>query len=238
MQNAASDLATRLEQNIGPLSRRCTEAMYGDPFWSARFGARGRAHAEADSGYHVKYVAAALRADDVTVFKKYALWLRGVLVSRNMCSWHLAESFRQLTLAMRAEHLEGVDRAAEVMHEGALALGYQAGDAGELTAHLANIERQAQPESCYRIAELLSFLADGLAHSDDRTFACHVTFLNDTLARDASEHRALLDTLRTLREAALNLLSATAGSRVAKLIDSCGLLEVPPPPTSNDAFAL
>ncbi len=45
-----------LEALTPALSRRCTDAMYADPFWQARFGQRGRHHADEDSGYHVRYL--------------------------------------------------------------------------------------------------------------------------------------------------------------------------------------
>lgn len=224
MQNANEDLARRLEQRTTELSRRCIEAMYRDPFWQARFGDRGRRHAEEDSAYHVKYVVAALRAGDRAVFENYTIWLRGVLASRGMCSWHLAESFRQLTLALGAEQIMGAEPAAELLAVGGHALEYHAGPAAPLTAHAqelkARVEQQLGGEG-YRLDELLSFVQDGLSRGDSSALPRHVAFLQSTLSSEPLERAQLHDTLSALFDAAAAWLAPGDAASLRTTLEAC-----------------
>lgn len=199
-------LAARLEAKAVALSRRCVEAMYRDPFWDRRFGERGRRHAEADSRHHVQYAVSALRADDIGIFRHYARWLRGVLAVRGMCSWHLAESFRQLALALAAESIAGAEGAVAVLDEGARALRYVDGPAGALAhaadAIRADVQAAVPLAAPYRLDELMSFLADSVALDHRTGFAAHVAFLEATLAADNPEREALARTLTALQHTA------------------------------------
>lgn len=222
-ESTGRDLAARLEERVQALSQRCTRAMYADPFWQARFGDRGRRHAEADSAYHVKYTAAALREGDMAVFENYALWLRGVLAARGMCSYHLTESFRQLTLAMQAENIPAAESAASVLAAGSRALDYSEGAAGELDEAREELRTAVTASlggSSYRLEELHSFLADALARVDAQSFESHVRFLATSLARDDAERRALSGTLAALRDAVAGRLSAESSGRAVALIDA------------------
>lgn len=222
-ESPGRELAARLEQKASVLSQRCTVAMYADPFWQARFGDRGRKHAEADSAYHVKYVAAALREGDMGVFKNYALWLRGVLAARGMCSFHLAESFRQLTLAMQAEAVDDAQLAAEVLAEGVRALEYTDGAAGELDANreaLRDGVAASLGSASYRADELLSFLADALARVDAESFKAHVRFLERSLTTGEQERQALHATIAAIRAAAVPRLSVESAARLVALAEA------------------
>lgn len=108
--------------------------MYKDPFWEQRFGARGRHHSQKDGDYHVQYLLQALAADDARVFESYAKWLREVLVTRGMCSAHLAENFVRLADAIDAEPWDDRARASAILRRGASALRYTEGDAAALEA--------------------------------------------------------------------------------------------------------
>ncbi|RYZ07557.1 MAG: hypothetical protein EOO73_11300 [Myxococcales bacterium] len=199
---SAASLTTELETKIVALSRRCIQAMYEDPFWMARFGERGRRHAEQDSEFHVKYIASALRADDVALFENYARWLRGVLASRGMCSWHLSESFRQLAAAMHAEGVAEPEPALAVLDAGRAALHYQTGDAAPLavqsTTTLGAL-RDRLGEDSYRLEELWSFLLDSVDRQDASAFRGHVDFLSRTLVADEAERLKLARTLSALQ---------------------------------------
>jgi hypothetical protein len=192
--------------------------MYRDPFWQARFAERGRRHAEEDAAFHLKYVSAALREQDLGVFRHYAVWLRGVLAARGMCSLHLGESFRQLTLALGEEGIAHAELAAEVLAAGVRALVYADGDAGELEAH-ADVLRERDG---YRVEELVSFLLDGIARGDGATFCAHVAFLDARLA-GPSEREALRQTLVALKAACLGLPPAPGVARAIQLLDGASL---------------
>lgn len=227
-ESPGRDVAARLEKNAVVLSQRCTQAMYADPFWQLRFGDRGRQHAEADSAYHVKYVAAALREGDMAVFKNYALWLRGVLTARGMCSLHLAESFRQLTLAMQAEGIDGAELAADVLDEGVDALKYSEGAAGELDANREALRRTVAASlgtASYRADELLSFLADALARVDSESFTAHVRFLERCVTNSEQERQALQATIAAIRSVAVARLSAESAAALTALAEAAAAPE-------------
>jgi hypothetical protein len=215
-------LADDLEALTPALSRRCTDAMYADPFWHARFGQRGRHHADEDSAYHVRYLCSALRAEDPEIFRRYAAWLRGVLASRGMCSWHLAESFRQLAAAMREERVAAPEPAMELLKEGERALHYTQGDAGALQRAAAAVAGQvrAQVPSSYRLDELLSFVADAIDRRDTSSVPAHVTFLRTTLARDEAERAALRRTIEAIEVAVDGALGPAVGAGVRALFAS------------------
>ena len=215
-------LASVLEAKVQRLSQLCIQAMYRDPFWEARFGARGRQHAEQDSAYHVKYVVAALRADDHRVFENYVIWLRGVLASRGMCTWHLGESFRQLALAMAAEQVAEHERAVAVLEAGAAALLYSEGPAAALQARseqaLGGVLARS-PEPPYRLDELWSFLLDGVARVDSQAMAKHVAFLQQALTTTESERTRLSHTLQALHQCCEH--EDIGAARARALIEAC-----------------
>lgn len=218
---APDALIANLEQKKGALSARCIEAMYRDPFWQARFGDRGRRHAEQDSAYHVQYVIAALREGEVNVFCNYAVWLRGVLCSRGMCSHHLAESFRKLVRALAEEGVADAEPAAAVLLRGVESLRYGTGAAAELEQQETTLEGQLRAELAsepYRFTELASFLKDALARGDGQGWAQHLTFLRERLAVSEAERAELDATVSALAPAALSLLSPDAARLAASLI--------------------
>jgi len=215
------DLASRLEARAPALSLRCTNAMYLDPFWRARFGGRGRRHADEDSAFHVQYVVASLRSDDAGIFRGYAGWLRGVLAPRGMCSWHLAESFRQLTVAIRDEAIEGARPACAILADGVRSLAYASGDAGVFEARseaIATRARRVLGSDAYRVDELLSFVGDTIDRGDDRSLASHLDFLRVVLAGAAGAGAALERTVGAIAAAAAAELPGPLGDRVRGLV--------------------
>jgi len=154
----------------GPrLSARVLAEMYADPFWAARFGERGRHHARNDGELHLKYLAEALDSNSVTVFSSYAHWLRELLVSRGMCSRHLAENFTLLADAIEAEPWSDRARAIEILRAGADSLRYTTGPAAALEAL-----RAVTPDP--PADTLLSYLADALAFDQPGWFAGYIAF--------------------------------------------------------------
>ena len=93
-------LREALKARARELSQQVLDRMYENPFWMERYGERGRRFANEDSLHHIDYLDQALAAGDAGVFTRYARWLRSVLVSRGMCTEHLAENFRLLAEAI------------------------------------------------------------------------------------------------------------------------------------------
>lgn len=61
-----------------------------------RFGERGRSNCRQDILYHLDYLQSALASNDPGIFTQYALWLKDVLVSREVPVAHLSISFELL----------------------------------------------------------------------------------------------------------------------------------------------
>jgi hypothetical protein len=143
--------------------------MYEDPFWRERFGDRGRHHAGRDGDYHIQYLVEAISANEPQIFVKYARWLREVLVTRGMCSRHLAENFERIAHGIGQEAWPDRERAVAILEAGARALAYEEGDA-------AAIDR-ARETAAEELHHLLSYLADAMALHRPELFAQHVAFL-------------------------------------------------------------
>ena len=163
-------LAESLAEAGPRLSERVLAEMYADPFWAARFGDRGRRHARADGDFHLKYLVEALESNSLGVFENYARWLRELLVSRGMCSRHLAENFTRLADAIAAEPWDDRARATEILHAGAAALRHRTGPAAEIEAMRATTAGDAATDT------LLSYLADALAFEQPSWFGAHTAF--------------------------------------------------------------
>lgn len=181
-----NELLERLRVDGPRLSARVIGEMYADPFWLERFGPRGNGHASADGDFHVKYLVAALEADDPGVFANYARWLRDLLVARGMCSLHLRDNFLRLARAIAAEGWPAGAAAVGVLEAGASALAHDTGDAAAVEAARADVERAAAAlangagdgaaDAGAELQHLASFLADSLAGASDR-LGPHVAFL-------------------------------------------------------------
>lgn len=205
-----TDLATEIERAGKRLGGRVLDAMYEDPFWEARYGARGRLHADEDSAYHVTYLVEALRSGNSQVMTRYACWLRSVLVPRGMCSAHLAENFERLAALISAE-LADVAPALRVLEEARLALRYQSGPGAfleakapelirALKARLGELDAPGVPTHA-RPASLLSYLADALQLQRPELFLDHVGFLLRFYRAQPRSSQRLANTLAALEGA-------------------------------------
>lgn len=151
------------------LSQRVLDRMYENPFWMERYGERGRKFADEDSLHHVRYLDQAIAADDAQVFERYARWLRTVLVSRGMCSEHLAENFRLLSQAIGDAALPDAEVACRILQRGDDCLRYEAGQAAQLEQRreqLVTSVRDAVEGSRLREDDaryLVSYLVDATA---------------------------------------------------------------------------
>jgi hypothetical protein len=195
----SSALRQELASRAVILSQRVLDHMYENPFWMERYGERGRRFANEDSLHHINYLDQALAAGDAAVFTRYAQWLRTVLVSRGMCSEHLAENFRLLAEAIAADSLPDAERAGEILLAGQRSLAYDQGDAAVLEAEktrLIDAVREAEDPSAPMREDdrryLVSYLIDAAATGDSgpfETFAARFP-QNVTAALAAAASRA------------------------------------------------
>lgn len=195
-------IADLLLAHAAPIRRHAVDAMYADPFWDARFGERGRRHADEDGDFHVGYLAEALRLGSTAHFASYARWLRDVLVTRGMCTRHLSEQLRCVADAVEALGVlpspddarvarEYVDAARDGLRypEGSLARAVQDAESRAPAAEDALAARfygagGLPPRDRLRAdaADLISFLADAVSLERPALFAGHAQWLEGFFA--------------------------------------------------------
>jgi hypothetical protein len=175
-------LAERIGARAEELARRSTERMYEDPFWEARFGARGRRFAEEDGRHHVDHLVLALLAGDAAPLAEYASWLRVVLTTRGMSSRHIEQNFARLRQAIDDVGVEDAARAHEFLDaaaravrpegtgalalfdaRGALAVAARRRFEGEHAAWVVAGDADTPGSTDDEIATLASFLVDAVA---------------------------------------------------------------------------
>lgn len=182
-------VASALRAHAKTIAAKVTDETLDDPFWTERFGARGRENTEKDAAYHVEFFAQAIDAEDPEIARRYARWLRTLLTTRGMCTAHIDENFVRLervvteVVGSEAEAVRPYVAAAReaLRHEGV---------AGELEAsaeaiakavanELGSAEKTASRDADTRL--LLAFLADAIALDRPATFVDHVHYVR---ARD------------------------------------------------------
>ena len=202
MTDPHAALAARLDARRPELAARSITAMYAeDPFWEARFGARGRKFSDQDGVSHVQYLAQALRDGSPARLETYARWLQVVLTTRGMCSRHLARNFATLLEAMEAvdvtdrqlavPYLEAAARA--LRHESPIAAALQ--DAEDVVAERAltllrdghrdwsqwaDAAREARVRQ--ELVTLASFVADASQLGTATHLAAHLAWLEGAAA--------------------------------------------------------
>jgi len=216
-------VADELQRRVPALSRRVIEDMYRNPFWIERFGVRGRGNADQDGGYHVSYLVEAVRSGSPSVMTRYAQWLRSVLVSRGMCTRHLADNFTRLADAIAAEEEPTFTIAVDLLRQSEAALLYEPpaprtlqlqaltlaratavrlrGDYPDWYQESDTGWRRCQDDLLYH----LSYLADAVAASRTDLFTGYVRFVAGFLQKrgvPTSHLDATLETLATKLQAA------------------------------------
>lgn len=178
-------LVERLRDARAELARGVVDTMYEDPFWMARYAARGREHSEADLERHVDYLAQALAAADEGILRAYARWLQTVLTTRGMCTAHLGESFARLA-ALVAVRIPDSALAGRYLAEAQEALIYAAGSGRALQlASAAIAARSTQARGA--MDHLISYMADAVVLDDASHLVAYVgvTLGVEREARDA-----------------------------------------------------
>ena len=181
------ELADLLEARAGALAGRAMEAMYANPFWDERFGERGRVRAAEDGRYHVTYLAEALRAASPDILTNYARWLRTVLVTRGMCSRHLAENFARLAEAIEADQIPGSASALEYLSAARDALAYRDGPAEALDAVTPKLVRQTAAHLAREHPDWLDRWGHGVRTRCEDDLLYHLSYLADAVASGRSD---------------------------------------------------
>ena len=201
-------LIVALKERRRELAARSIAEMYRDPFWTQRFGERGRKFADEDGLHHVDYLVRALEAGTSEVLTEYARWLQVVLTARGMCSEHLRENFERLARLVVEAGLPDAQLAARHLADAQQALQYPSGigrevqeTAARLGSSLSGLGRDAQL--------LLSYLADALNLEQPELFEKHVAWLR---ANGHAGTDSVLEAIarHTLPEAARALVSRCA----------------------------
>ena len=179
--DATEEQARAIEAHAEQVARTVYARVYRDPFWDARFGKRGHYHTERDGNYHLSYLAQAVRARAPKVMAEYALWARGMLVPRGMCSHHLAENFGMIRDALAEQGIAG--DAAAILDAAALALTYTDGPSGALDriaeGAVGTLAVQGGTSSTARDwRHHLSYLADAVALGRPELFSDYLAFLD------------------------------------------------------------
>ena len=184
-----------IERDGRALSQKVLDEMYRDPFWTERYGDRGRHHADEDSDFHLRYLSRAIAAGDAGVLRRYAVWLRELLATRGMCTRHLDENFRLLAREIASQPWPDRERAVAFLAQARDALSYEAAEARELqqrTDELAEAiareftqrhprgwKRDERGEHALRddAANYVSYVSDSLAFGKADTLITHTQWL-------------------------------------------------------------
>lgn len=209
---------TRHEALIGQLEAACERLtdrvlgeMYADPFWRERFGERADKHGRQDGRFHVQYLQQALAEDEPAVLENYARWLQQLLISRGMCTLHLAENFERLAVAVADERWPDGQAAVDLLRAAEAALAYPEGLAGEVQRRAETIVLAAavalakageeEPLQVAELATLVSYCADALALNSPQVLADHVAWLAGYLERRGVPRVRLTRRLEAIRAA-------------------------------------
>lgn len=232
-------LLTALDDSGASVATYATDRMYADPFWTARFGARGRVRSDEDARYHLQYLKTAVQGADPKLFEHYACWLRDVLVPRGMCSRHLAQhlGFMREAIALRIGPMAAP--AVGILHRGELSLAYAAGPqaalgklAAAIVVRVVTAIKDARPEwqahfeerGAVRLDEhvllLLSYLADSVAASRPDLFEGYSTFMGTFLEARMWPSELWTDLLREVSAAIGEVLDDTDREPVLAVLSS------------------
>ena len=182
-----SDLLALLEVHAHELSERVYQEMIADPFWLARYGDRAKVNMRQDSVFHLRYLREAMSAGSPEVLVNYTKWLQELLLSRGMCSLHIAENYDRLARAIEERWPGAAAPAVELLEAGKRALLPEGGPAAALVrgseAVVDAASDRVEPETILELRHLVSYLADALAFGHHDRFAAHGRWLDGFLGR-------------------------------------------------------
>lgn len=179
-------LATGLSAPAAGVNTRVLQRELADPFWLARYGERARRFIQEDGAHHLRYLDEAIAGGSDETFVRYARWLRGVLVSRGMCTHHLVRNFELLGQVLVESGRPDAERANAVLDAGIAALRPR-GEAGRFSdaaerridddaATIARTSGADVDQVRRDLRCLSSYLADAVADGRDAIFLEHVAW--------------------------------------------------------------
>lgn len=217
-------LADWVQTNGGSISIGVIDAMYArDPFWLERFGPTKLKFAHEDGGFHIRHLVSALRVGRDDVMENYGRWLREVLVSRGMCTKHLADNFVMLGDALKRSAPMDATPAVRALEMASAALAYIHNDARKLqdaATHLATqwmlrLGIAPTPELQLDALTVLSYAADAFGFASARPLAGFVAYrVRQTKARGLWARCSIEDLRRELVTVVESGVSADAAQRV------------------------
>ena len=209
MSNAisASDArANQLVAETAAIVERSLVYMPGDAFWEQRYAARARRFAHEDGGFHVRYLADAIRASSPTVMEQYSRWLRDLLVPRGMCTLHLSEHLEHVGHAV----VDCIGEGQEGNYiRGAIdALRYESGvprtiqDAAEsVSKAIPDLTPGAVRHSAFKTRYLCHYAADALQRGTPELLSKHLDWSRSVLTASRVEPTAYEQWIATVRDA-------------------------------------
>ncbi len=188
-----------LKARAEALAERVQRAMYEDPFWTERFGARGEQFAKHDGRQHVLYLVDALRYGAPKIVADYATWLQSVLTTRGMCTRHLDDNLARLAQAIVDDGLDEDGRPSAYLEAARRALLYPEGsDARAVQDAAPRLVERAAREARADALNHLSFAADAIALGRDDLFDGYLAFIVPFLAARRPTSAAVPNVLRAL----------------------------------------
>lgn len=172
-----------LQARADVLAERVQRAMYEDPFWMARFGARGEQFAKHDGRQHVLYLVDALRYGDPKIVVDYAKWLQSVLTTRGMCTRHLDENLERVGRAIADDALDPEGKARAYLDAARRGLAHPEGTPARTIQEVAPaLAAQAPADARNDALTHLSYAADAIALGRDDLFEGYLAFITPFLA--------------------------------------------------------
>lgn len=213
-----TDLATQLNERAADLASRVNDTLYRDPFWEARFGARGREFAQSDGVENIAYLARSVRYGSSAFLENHLLWLRTVLSTRGMCTMHIQVAFAVLRELLLDSGMEGIEQALDHLDAAVAALAYADGppariqkDAETLATSVAGnlltqhpafgdqlpapVQDTVRRDTLY----ILSYLSDSLALGRPDILRDHVSWLSSNVRVLGRPDGYIEELVRTLR---------------------------------------
>jgi hypothetical protein len=93
--------------------------------------------------HHVEHLASAIDWGMTSIMERYARWLQTILVTRGMCTRHLADTFAALAAAITERKIDESGLAVEYLYAAQVALLYPSGAARVLQDRAGEIADRA-----------------------------------------------------------------------------------------------
>jgi MerR family transcriptional regulator, light-induced transcriptional regulator len=227
-----SALTNSLTARKEALTLQVVDDMYQNPFWTNRFGDRGRKFAEADGQRHVDYLVQAIEVESPEILLNYTRWLRNVLTQRGMCSRHIGENLERLANAIEGNNLPDAPVAVSYLHQAVQALTYTDDSCREIqsnedllvqqTMHQiskASVEHVPGVSSRDDVRYFISYLVDALHMDTHQVFVDYIIWQGKYLEEQGLSRNIALDVLNII-DTSLKQIPASASSEARGILEA------------------